>query len=458
MDKKQWEIEYGNFGIKFMILIAILISFYPLFPLQGSIVITIIPILCLPFGYRGHKIILKYKSEMETKDYRGYRNMNFGLIIMGSIVLTTVTVGMLIELYDWVGEKLNPPEPDPSITTLDPFFPWDYYNEQVWNFTRFMIGIYGLMLSFLFFYLARKIFLKNRISSTTKLFSVSFVFFGLSLVTSLIFGWVQDMSLTLMIFIYLISYTFLYSGTVALTHSAKILVDPTNKIFSKNVYLGFLSTYIIGVILILKELSLNLLQPPQQETTFFDQINSQVYIHHLAGFNSVIALLIGLSIIIPASYAILKLGQTPEWITEERKSWIKKLRTGLVLFFIHPLFNALGEMNDFDFINQPLNKGTDMPTSLYLQYMSIVILIPAIAYLLTAIPDIDKWFFDEIKFRATGDGTFGNQYQISNIFKLWDVVEEWKETKVVKKSEMTQAKLDEYVITAKQMLIQFKHT
>ncbi len=71
--------------------------------------------------------------------------------------------------------------------------------------------------------------------------------------------------------------------------------------------------------------------------------------------------------------------------------------------------------------------------------------------LLISTYDLEKWFFDEIKIRATPElQKLNPEVKLSEI---WKTVDQWQKESELTPKEMTREKLEEYIIAAKNLLL-----
>ena len=95
-------------------------------------------------------------------------------------------------------------------------------------------------------------------------------------------------------------------------------------------------------------------------------------------------------------------------MTPERRNWIKRTRIGIFLFLAFPIGEALGGLDLFDLLlplvpvefTSVFGNPVDSLRVIILLTSLLVVLYAAV-FIVAGIPRVDKWFFDEIKFRAT---------------------------------------------------------
>lgn len=69
----------------------------------------------------------------------------------------------------------------------------------------------------------------------------------------------------------------------------------------------------------------------------------------------------------------------------------------------------------------------------------------------SGLPEVRKWFFDEIKYRATTE--LREIDPIVNLAAIWEQTDEWQKESDLIPKEMTNQKLKEYVLAAKQLIL-----
>jgi len=79
----------------------------------------------------------------------------------------------------------------------------------------------------------------------------------------------------------------------------------------------------------------------------------------------------------------------------------------------------------------------------------VKLLISALIFA-SGLPSVDKWFFDEVKFRASPElQKLDPNVNLADIYKQ---VDEWQKTSSLTPKEMTNQKVNEYVQRAKSLI------
>lgn len=430
----------GGFGPSLLIL----------FFVEGFLIVCLIIIL------KNYKIIL-----LIDKNKRGARFMlNLGLI--GIFVFALLA---LFSILGTISNNLSTYESLP-ITVIVNQGVADIFLDFVF-FATILVSILGIIL-----------LVKNIVSTTSRLFFLSFLSIGMA---------------CLFYILYIMTYPLIVidvtTDPVSVTQTANPLVKLYFFLFFMLIQLGFyilihairsisfpgqfwLQKRLYFLFVILGILSTILLFSAEIEHVFLDlsylgdfvgieQVGPNTFAMYYEGSYfgmptrvreyslafSIIYLLIQLIPIIISLYYLSKL---PPWITPERKAWLSRFKLGIIVYTFFPICETIAG------IRIPLTTGfvsAYNPLERYKLILSLSFLILALSILIlfSGVPKLEKWFFDEIKFRASPE--LRKLDPNVNLASIWEQVDVWQKESGLTPKGLTTQKLEEYVHAAKSLLI-----
>ncbi|UCE74383.1 MAG: hypothetical protein JSV56_01405 [Methanomassiliicoccales archaeon] len=287
-----------------------------------------------------------------------------------------------------------------------------------------------------FLYLAITILRKNHQSSITRLIFLSFTSLGISWFFFIIYysislgTWEFSGSLTsnvqtaqLNYDSYLVFYLFIFFGLLSMVYGCQKLIFSRITQLQRNIYLLMGVSFFCSIILILM----------QNDVGF-----AHSYLFGLTYLTSTLG---------PIGYSLYILGSYPDWITLERGRWIKRIRIGILLFTPYPLVEVVvGLIPLAHIFLVPIHPNAGFPQFVTFLSLPILCTFYSGAIIYSGLPDVNKWFFEEIKFRASPEVRDFDPNV--NLASLWELVDEWQEKSQLTPKEMTSQKLEEYVQVA----------
>ena len=223
------------------------------------------------------------------------------------------------------------------------------------------------------------------------------------------------------------------------THACQLLSAPSRPFLPRGCYLILGFSFLFTVLLILLQLD----HSPWPGLTWI--IIGKIRIH---SFLFVCVFL--LSLLFPAGYSVYRLSFYPAWLTTDRRRWIKRIRLGILLLIPYPLGEALAGLHTDHFLHVSISPSNPLPQYLALLVISTSTLYFASFVFFSSMPDATKWFFDEIKFRASPE--LQKLDPNVNLADIYEQVDEWQKTSILTPKEMTNQKIKEYVQRAKSLI------
>ena len=410
--KKPWEKELANI---FLIILGLMllntqplvfdpIGYFRLFFLINAILGMIFGCFCIWIG-------IKYWRDLPKTEQIAYSLGGLGLILIGVII-----------------SQMPLPE-FPEVVVMFAMF-----------YSLFISGVAGL------YFIINGVYIlyKNYQSTITRFFFFSFTvqgfawFFYIYYFISYFFFWGKEgenvqsgisvQATQLNNFNYCIFYSLLFLGVVLLTQACRALIPHPTPQSQRIVDSSMILSFICAILLIL--------------------IQREVGLAHTLLFT----VLYLVSLLVPIGYSIYRLSFYPNWLTSERRRWIKRIRIGILLLIPYPLTETIIGLIPFHhFFFESLSAANPVPRFMPIISVAIVITCYAVFMILSGSPNVSKWFFEEIKFRATPDLIELNPN--IDLATIWEQVDEWEKKSELTSKEMTTQKLEEYVQAAKSLLM-----
>jgi hypothetical protein len=430
--KEPWNSDLLNFLIVnngLMILVCGSLFLYDRFILE-LLFLFIFFLALLAFGFFYLYLHNKYHSMLTKSDRRGF-------IIFGLIVILASIIGIFFSISHALNLLSNPPSV--YLTNVNEIFAMVY-------------SVFGSLIAGLIFIVVGLLLLrKNYQSKITRKFFLSFASIS---ATWFIYFLFLGIRANLENYIYLIKISYLvfnacfFSGLVLLAQACRLLTPTKHPYISRNGYLLLLIPFIVSVILIITRDDLpfmtNTLDPE------FSLLPGKISPTSLVFLSTFL-----ISLLIPVGYSIYRLSIYPEWLTPERRKWIRKIRIGLLLMIPSPIGETVTNLWMIGFLQEPISATNPLSRFLFLNTISSLFLLYTATIFLFSLPDVNKWFFDEVKIRSTPDIIKINPDV--NLSEIWEKIDEWQKTKPLTPREMTEKKLDEYVVAAKKLLLEEGH-
>ena len=289
-------------------------------------------------------------------------------------------------------------------------------------YTIFFPALYcvtSLVAGILFSIIGGLLFRENYRSPLTLLFFFFFLCFGIAWIINILYFITRLNSQTYDSF--LIFFLFHFLAILLLIHACRALITPAI-LLQRTVYFFLGIGFSVIVILVIAQL---------KHTIMFTIV-----------YGSLFFLLV--------SYSVIRLTFYPEWLTEDRKGWVRRIRTGLLPLAITPMGEALVDL-PVGFLQENISLNSPIPKIFVVLALSISLTYVSGLIIFSGLPDIEIWFFDEVKLRAVSDLKEINPEV--NLSAIWEQVDEWqKETDLIPR-EMTTQKLEEYVQAAKRLVL-----
>ncbi|MHA2248317.1 MAG: hypothetical protein ACXADY_25430 [Candidatus Hodarchaeales archaeon] len=334
-------------------------------------------------------------------------------------------------------------------------------------FTAVLVSILGIIL-----------LVKNIVSATSRLFFLSFLSIGMACLFYILYIMtyplividvttepvsVTQMPNPLVTIFFFLFFMLIQLGFYILIHAISSISFPGEFWLQKRIYFLFV---ILGV------LSTILLFSGEIEHVFLDlsylgdfvgseQVGPTTFAMYYEGSYfgmpyrvreyslafSIIYLLIQL---IPIIISLFYLSKLPPWITPERRAWLNRIKLGIIVYALFPICETIAG------IRIPLTTGfvsAYNPLERYKLILSVSFLILALSILIlfSGVPKLEKWFFDEIKFRSSPELRILDPNV--NLAAIWELVDDWQKESELTPKEMTNQKLEEYIQAAKNLVI-----
>ncbi|MHA2246336.1 MAG: hypothetical protein ACXADY_15335 [Candidatus Hodarchaeales archaeon] len=418
--KKPWETDLANGMV--ILMGSFFLIFYILFFFNYSAFSVffghILGIAFISWGIFWLWIFYKYHLVMNKMSDK------IGIFLCGILV---ILFGFFIP-EDW----LNPLNP------LNWFQPRHPTKELIQDISEDFYMIYSGITGIIFIISGILILRRNHQSAITRFFSLSFLSSGLAWILFIVYNFFPPDNPLLISLTYLIFYTLIFFAMVLLAHSCRALVRPKDLYFPVTFYILMGGFFIITTLLILIDL---------KHLPWF--VN---YIGKIREHSIFFAIVYSVSLLLPLGYSVLNLSSIPDWITSDRKRWINRTLLGIVFLIPYPLGETVAGLHSNEFLHQAISPSNPLPQFLFFLMVSNLTSTFASYIILSGVPDdLPKWFFDEIKIRASPELREINPNV--KLAKIWEQVDEWQKESKLSPKEMTTQKLEEYVQTTKNLLI-----
>ncbi|MHA2246614.1 MAG: hypothetical protein ACXADY_16855 [Candidatus Hodarchaeales archaeon] len=259
----------------------------------------------------------------------------------------------------------------------------------------------------------------NYRSSVTRLFFFSFSSFGIAWIMNILYFITRFVLQSY--YFFLVFYLFHFLAIVLLAHACRALIIPTIP-FQRMVYILLGILFLAIVVLVIAQLKNTIIFTITYSGTFF----------------------------LLVTYSVLRLTFYPEWLTENRRHWVKRIRIGLLLLAIAPIGEALVDL-PIGFLQEHLSLDSPISRIFVILAISISLTYFSGLVIFSGLPDTEIWFFDEVKLRAAPD--LKEIDPEVNLTAIWKQIDDWQKESDLTPKEMTTQKLEEYVQAAKNLLI-----
>lgn len=280
---------------------------------------------------------------------------------------------------------------------------------------------------------------KNHQSWITLLFFLSFTCFGIGWITFAYYNQIGCQCPQLLILVYVIFYIFIYTGTIILAHACRLLVTPNHIYFHPSIYVISYISYFTTIVLLLTS------QTHSQVIMYFGVL-------YVAREHSlVVSIIYSVSLLLPLGYSIYRLSYYPDWLTRKRREWIKRIRTGLVFFIPFYLIEALAGVRPIELLQESISPYNPLPRYMLLLVISLFCLFYSVIIINSGLPDVSKWFFEEVKLRAVLE--VGDLSPQLNLTAIWRKLDDWEKNDNLSPKKMDGKSLQEYIKVAKTLIL-----
>jgi len=247
-------------------------------------------------------------------------------------------------------------------------------------------------------------------------------------------------------------YCSIFFGLLLLAHACQVLFSPNRSYLSRIPYYLMCIPFIVTILLILFQVNHS---SWAEFISYKEGETWGVTITIIYGFTRehtlLLAIIYSVSLLLPLGYSLYNLRTYPDWITPDRRIWIKRLRIGILLIIPYPLGEAVAGLHTNLFLQAPISPSNPLPQFYAILIVSVLFLSFASIVIYSGAPSVNKWFFDEIKIRATPElQKLNPEVKLSEI---WKTVDQWQKESELTTKEMTREKLEEYIIAAKNLLL-----
>lgn len=293
------------------------------------------------------------------------------------------------------------------------------------------------------------ILVKNRQSSVTRLLFLSNLTFGGTWIVFLIYSFSFFFStdgVNIVSILYIVFYFLFFLGVILLIHACRRIITPFDQNFPWWFSLSVGITLISTIFLSFSELT-----HYGFYADFIGESNNPTQLLYLREHSLIFAVVYSVSILLPIIYSVYLLSRPPNWITKDRKHWINRTRISLILLSVYPLVEGLSGLQDLPFFSSPISAFNLAPMKILLLMGSISLLYFSNVLMITGVSDVNKWFFDEIKLRAT---PYLQEIDPDvNLATIYNQIDEWQKDTELTPKIMTNQTLDKYVQAAKNLLL-----
>ncbi|MHA2365178.1 MAG: hypothetical protein ACXAC7_14560 [Candidatus Hodarchaeales archaeon] len=419
-------------SIDFFLLLLLGPNYYPIFMISMAIISFSGGILGFNFYYKNQSSLTK-KVEQAKKDKELQIIIHeFHLLLIGHLILIIVSILFCYYSLDAIS---NYKEPSSAR------FVYNIMPAILYLIVSFIIGVEFVGLGF-------NHLVENYKSIITRLFFLAFLFFGIAYFIFFYYNLSAWTNPELVNFIYLIFFVFNYTALIILAHACQALIVPNKPYFKLSVYLTMGITFLITFFLLLNQITHIPWFKSDTEGSSF------IYLLKARRFTDVLSAIYTITILFPIGYSLYRLSNYPEWISLERSIWIKRIRIGIILLIAYPIGEPLAGLSIFKFIRTPFISSNPIPPLIFIYLIMLFILTFSSLIIYSGIPSINKWFFDEIKFRSSTELKELNPD--INLTNIWETVDNWEKEKEITTNEMTNQKLSEYIQAVKEILLEEK--
>lgn len=412
--KSEFESDYNHVNV---ILFGILYISCLLLLFSSGLFLVLTPIWFLLLGVSYIWLIFKHRYQMTSREKIGYASM--GLFYIGIFIISGPLVIWPLEI---------------EIITTGVIPIWNFPPEAAISLNL----LYSFFVALLFLAAAVIILIKNSRSSITRIFFLSFVCIAIAwcfYIYYIALSW--DLLPEQVQMIYLVFYCMLFLGVVVLAHSCEALTTTDTIFFHKSIYIILSIHFVISILLMTTQQ--NHLLVGVREQFYWIREHSFLY-----------SIFYTLSLLIPIGYSLYSLSYLPDWMTEGRRQWIKRVRFGIGLLILYPIGEAVTGLVSIVFLQEPLLPGIFLTRGTFILVISIMIFAISPLIIISSTPKVTKWFFEEVKIRATP--TLREINPNVNLAAIWEQVDEWEKENELTPKKMTNQKLEEYVQAAKSLL------
>ncbi|MFX0087667.1 MAG: hypothetical protein ACFFAU_18600 [Candidatus Hodarchaeota archaeon] len=306
--------------------------------------------------------------------------------------------------------------------------------------TAFIPFSHSLAISFFSIVVGMALLIRNYQSSVTRFLFLSYLTFGgtwlVFIIYSFSFRFFLNDGVTLTPVLYLGFYLSFFLGMMFLIQGCWRLIKPSSQRFPRWFF------FILGIVVV--------------ATCFFSFTELTHYIYYtpfgdleilyLREHSLIFSVVYSGSLIIPLLFSIYLLSKPPPWITKERGNWIKKARISLILLSFYPLVEVVSGLRGLPFFSDYITLFNPAPVKVSLLMGSISLIYFSYGIMFVGVSDVNKWFFDEVKCRATPE--LQKLDPDVNLAKIWEKIDQMQKEQPLSQREMTNQKVEQYVQTA----------
>jgi len=377
------------------------------------------------YGLIGFRIYFKFRSDITSKLESIFYVLTFLLILFLSVIFFLAFLGGLT-YWPEIFEVLTP---STSATWRD-----------LMHFGSSLVYLFFIFMAFFGFFVAGiSIIRKNFRSGITRLYFLAFVSFSCAWFLFFVYNLISRLDEIQVKLLYLMIYLLIIVALIVMAHACRLLSVPNAYFFPKSIYflLGF--SFFITFLLLLTDITHTSIGLPN----YFISYRIRDYSFFLAFFYVS-------SLLLPIGLSIYHLMHFPDWITQRRQNWLKKITLGMLLLIPYPLAEAVTGLQFVPILNEPITHYNSLPKSIFILVLSLFFIDLSMVIIVNSLPDVTKWFFDEIKFRASPElQKLDPNVNLADIYKQ---VDEWQKTSNLTPKEMTNQKVEEYVQRAKSLI------
>jgi hypothetical protein len=333
-------------------------------------------------------------------------------------------------------------------------------------FAPYIILIFPILISSISIIVGVVLLVKNYQSSVTRLLFLSYLTFGgawlVYLYYNFSFLWEEfyiweGIKLQKVHFpidtsvLYLGFFLFFFLGELFLIHGCRRLITLYDHRFPLWFFVSLGIALVATIFLSYTELTHYGFSVEREFTEI--SLDSPDQLLYLREHSLIFAVVYAGSLLMPLIYSIYLLSKPPSWITQERRRWINRTRISLILLSLYPLVEVVSGLQVLPFFSAPISVLNPAPVKVLLILSSNSLILFSYMIMITSVDDVNKWFFEEIKFRATPELQKINPE--IHLAKIWEKIDQMQKEQPLSPKEMTNQKVNEYVNQAKKLITEY---